>query len=137
MIAALCVDDRGGMAFNGRRQSQDRILRKVLMARAGPCPVWMNAYSAGQFEPEYTGQIRVAEDFLLRAGPGEFCFVETQSLLEYEARLEQIVLFRWNRLYPADTWLDLPLSQNGWHVAEQQDFSGSSHKTITQEVYVK
>ncbi|RHR06124.1 ribonuclease Z [Pseudoflavonifractor sp. AF19-9AC] len=137
MIAALCVDDRGGVSFNGRRQSQDRALRRKLMAQAGSRPVWMSAYSAGQFEPEYAGQIRIAEDFLLRAGPGEFCFLELQSLLDCEDKLEQVILFRWNRLYPADTFLDLPLAQHGWHVTERQDFSGFSHDTITQEVYVR
>ena len=136
VIAVLCVDDRGGRAFHGRRQSQDRVLRRELMARVGSGHIWMNAYSAGQFEPEYAGQIRVAEDCLQRAGRGEFCFVETQPLANCEDRLEQIILFRWNRLYPADTWLDLPLSRHGWHVAERWDFPGFSHKKITQEVYV-
>lgn len=136
MIAALCLDDRNGMAFHGRRQSQDRALRRELMTLAGSRPVWMNAYSAGQFEPEYAKQIRVAEDFLTRAGPGELCFVETQPLLGWEEKLEQVILFRWNRLYPADTWLDLPLTRHGWRMVEQRDFPGFSHETITQEVYV-
>jgi len=34
MIAVVCVDDRGGMLFNRRRQSQDRVLRGDLLALA-------------------------------------------------------------------------------------------------------
>ena len=55
----------------------------------------------------------------------------------YQNKLEKIVLFRWNRVYPADTWLDLSLDEEGWHLVNCQEFSGSSHKTITQEVYEK
>lgn len=137
MILIACVDDKGGMAFNHRRQSQDRLLRSALMDLAGSRPVWMNAYSAGQFEPEYAGRLRVAEDCLDRAGPGELCFVETQATAALESRVEEVVLFRWNRRYPADTWFDLPGFPRNWHLIRQQDFPGHSHDTITQEVYTK
>ena len=45
MIAAVCIDDRGGMLFNHRRQSQDRLLREDLLAEAAGRPLWMNSYS--------------------------------------------------------------------------------------------
>ena len=38
MILALCVDDKNGMAFNGRRQSMDRLLRADLLTAAGEGP---------------------------------------------------------------------------------------------------
>ena len=34
MILALCLDDKNGMAFNGRRQSMDRLLRAEEMLTA-------------------------------------------------------------------------------------------------------
>ena len=34
MIWVVCVDDRGGTAFHGRRQSMDRLLRADLLAMA-------------------------------------------------------------------------------------------------------
>ena len=35
MIAVVCIDDKGGMLFNRRRQSQDRLLREDLLREAG------------------------------------------------------------------------------------------------------
>ena len=52
MIIVICADDKNGMMFNGRRQSQDRILREKILADAGNSKIWMNAYSAKQFGDE-------------------------------------------------------------------------------------
>ena len=38
MILVICVDDKGGMAFNGRRQSMDRLLRADLLQTVGEGP---------------------------------------------------------------------------------------------------
>ena len=40
MIVIACVDDRMGMLFNRRRQSQDAALRQRLLERAAGRPVW-------------------------------------------------------------------------------------------------
>ena len=36
MTLILCVDDRGGLSFNGRRQSQDRRVREDLLPTLTP-----------------------------------------------------------------------------------------------------
>lgn len=132
MIAVICMDDRGGMLFNRRRQSQDRLLRSDLLREAAGRPVWMNAYSAKQFTapPE---NLRPAEDFLDRAGPGELCFVEDRDLTPWLEKLEGLILYRWNRTYPADLYFTLPLE--GWTLERTEEFAGSSHEKITKEVY--
>lgn len=132
MIAVVCVDDRGGMLFNRRRQSQDRVLREDLLALAAGRPVWMNGYSLGQFGPE-TGDLRTAEDCLDRAGKGELCFVETTDPAPWLERMEGLVLYRWNRRYPAD--LHCTLDLEGFVLTERREFAGSSHECITREVY--
>ena len=132
MIAVVCVDDRGGMLFNRRRQSQDRVLRGDLLALAAGRPVWMNGYSLGQFGPE-TGDLRTAEDCLDRAGKGELCFVEDRDLSPLAGKLEGLILYRWNRTYPADLYFTLPLE--GWTLERREEFAGSSHEKITKEVY--
>lgn len=45
MIVMVCVDDKNGMMFNKRRQSQDRVLRQHMLELAGDKKLWMNAYS--------------------------------------------------------------------------------------------
>lgn len=46
MIVIACLDDNGGMMFNHRRQSQDRMLRAHIAALVGDARLWMNHYSA-------------------------------------------------------------------------------------------
>ena len=135
MIAIVCVDNRNGTLFNGRRQSRDRLLRRRLLDRLDGRRLWMNAYSYRQFRedglPE--GRLQVAEDFLSRAGAGDVCFVEGLPLRPWLHKLEGVVLFRWNRDYPADARLDLDLA--GWTLVSREEFPGASHPTITEEVY--
>ena len=52
MALIICADDRGGMAFNRRRQSQDRIVREHILADAAGGQLWMSPYSARQFGPD-------------------------------------------------------------------------------------
>lgn len=133
MILIVCLDDRSGLCFNHRRQSQDRLLRARVLDQTAGAVLWMNAYSARQFEP-LAPHIRVAEDFLDRAGPGDFCFAETIDPAPWRARLEQVHLYRWNRVYPADLRMTLDLS--AFRLDRQTDFAGSSHPTITEEIYI-
>ena len=135
MILTVCVDDRGGLLFNGRRQSQDRVLRERLLELTGGRPLWMSPYSAGQFAGQVAPNVTVDAACLDRAGPGEFCFAEEGGLAARAERVEGVVLCRWNRVYPADTYFDLPLE--GWTLTERGEFAGSSHETITLEVYAR
>ena len=132
MIA--CVDGRNGMAFHNRRQSQDRLARWDILKEAGRAPLWVNAVTARQFMDGQQSRLRIDEAFLDRAGSGEFCFVEDRSVKPYETRIEQVILYRWNRAYPADLYWDLPL--DGWTLERREEFPGYSHKIITKEVYV-
>ena len=132
MNLIVCVDDRNGMMFNGRRQSRDRYLREYLLKLSGG-KLWMNASSAGQFEKKDGLMIR--EDFLSTAPKGEFCFLEDQSCLAFEGRMEQIILCKWNRTYPSDWKFDIPLDEHGWHCVSAVEFPGFSHEKITVEVY--
>lgn len=130
MIVVVCLDDRNGMLFNHRRQSRDRMLiADLLQLRAGH-PLRMNAYSAPMFSHD---DILAAEDFLSRAESGDYCFVEDQPLSQYADRIEGLVLYRWNRAYPADLHFDLELS--AFQLTELTDFQGSSHDKITREIY--
>ena len=135
MIVMVCVDNRNGVLFHGRRQSQDRQLRARILSNSKLHRLWMSPYSYRQFRgdlpPEQT--IQVSEDFLAQAASGEVCFVEGLPLRPWLERLEAVVLYRWNRDYPADTYFDLDLT--AWHLASKTEFSGSSHPCITEEVY--
>ncbi len=136
MILVACVDDHMGLLFNHRRQSQDRVLRDRLLALSYGKRLWMNAYSASQFD-NAAPQLQVAPDFLGKAAPGDFCFVEDLDPAPYASQAEEILLYRWNRLYPADLFFTLPLPGADWQLRQQLDFPGSSHPKITEEVYCR
>lgn len=133
MILIVCIDDRGGMLFNHRRQSQDRLLREDLLREAAGACLLMNAYSAKQFGPDE--RITITEDCLARAGEGDCCFVEDLDPLAYAEKIEKVIVYRWNRTYPADFHFKIPLQDPGWKLRCTTEFSGSSHEKITKDVY--
>ena len=135
MIIMTVVDDHGGISFHNRRQSQDRVLRQRMMEIAGDSGIYMSPYPAKLFS-EYANVIHEDEDFLEKAGMGAYCFVEDRAIAPVQEKIEKIILFRWNRAYPADMYFDITLS-DGWHVTETHEFAGSSHEKITEEVYEK
>lgn len=134
MIIIVCLDDNNGMLFNHRRQSQDKVLREHILQEVGYAPIWMNAYSAGQFDAAGT-RLRVCEDFMEKASYADFCFVEDRALKPYLPQIKEVIIYRWNRIYPADFYFDLDLRD--WKRDEIEEFAGSSHEKITRERYIR
>lgn len=133
MILILCLDEKNGMAFNRRRQSQDALGREKILSLTGSAPLWMNAYSAKLFGD--VPNVRVDEAFLEKAGAGEYAFAEFPPLSPVAKEVERILVIRWNRAYPADAKLDIPLKPGLWNLVESEDFPGSSHEKLTLEIY--
>ena len=133
MIVCAAVDDRMGMTFHDRRQSQDRLLRQRLLELSAGSRFWVNHNTAKQFEDTAAGHLIVDDDFLEKAGEDDFCFVEDLPLETYQNRIKKIFLFHWNRAYPADTYFDIPLIEDEWKLVSVLDFAGNSHKKITME----
>lgn len=133
MILCAAVDDNMGMTFNKRRQSQDRVLRERLLELIHGEKLWMNNYTAKQFEVPLAGNIIVDDDFLDKAGDDDFCFAENTSVAKYRDKIKKIILFKWNRVYPADTYFDISFRKNEWRLVSTTEFEGSSHKKITIE----
>lgn len=132
MKVIVCVDDKGGVMFNHRRQSQDCVLREHILEMASGQTLWMNSYSAKMFGD--LPNIAVAEDFLDKAAEDDFCFVEDTSIAGYEHAIKEIIVYKWNRVYPADKYFNLPADLE-FKLAETCDFAGFSHEKITKEVY--
>ena len=134
MRVIVFLDDKNGMLFNKRRQSRDQaVLEEIQMLCQGKV-LWMNEYSSELFRT-YSGDISVSERFLEEAGEEEYCFVENVPIQEYKDEIQTVVLYRWNRKYPADIRFAMDLSR--WKMVECVEFSGHSHEKITKEVYVR
>lgn len=134
MHLILCLDDRNGMLFAGRRQSTDRILCRHILQMAGDNKLWMNAYSAGQFEKPLNAT--VCNDFLEKAGENDYCFVENADVLSCLPKTRKLIIYRWNRVYPSD--VKFPAEElSRWQKVSEFEFPGYSHERITQEVYIR
>lgn len=135
MTLYFCLDDRGGMLFNHRRQSRDAAVLEDIRSRV-------------------TGELRIdpMSQKLMERAQIPYCvvmpqmpsdleglhyFVEERAVGEWVSLASTVVCYRWNRHYPADRYFDIDLNALGFSLAETTEFPGNSHEKITREVYVK
>ena len=122
------------MLFNHRRLSRDRRVCEKILDYSNEKELWMNAYSRKLFtDLTDINSIQVDEEFLDKSQ--SICFVENQDITPYLPKIDTLVLFQWNRDYPADFFFTVDLSQ--WNLISTADFEGTSHEKITMEVYKK
>ncbi len=122
------------MLFNHRRLSHDRRVCEKILDYSNEKELWMNAYSRKLFtDLTDINNIQVDEEFLDKSQ--SICFVENQDITPYLPKIDTLVLFQWNRDYPADFFFTVDLSQ--WNLISTEDFEGTSHEKITMEVYKK
>ena len=122
------------MLFNHRRLSRDRRVCEKILDYSNEKELWMNAYSRKLFtDLTDINSIQVDEEFLDKSQ--SICFVENQDITPYLPKIDTLVLFQWNRDYPADFFFTVDLSQ--WNLISTEDFEGTSHEKITMEVYEK
>ncbi len=133
MNIIVCLDDIGGMMFNNRRLSRDQLLIENLVEMVGFNRLFMSEYSALLFKECGDIQIIVDENYLELAKEDDFCFVEREALISYAHQIQKIILYKWNRRYPATSFFDVQLEN--WDVCENIDFVGNSHEKITKETY--
>lgn len=133
MTIVVTVSKDFGLLFHQRRQSQDRLQRANLKALIGSWPLYMNAYSYSLYQDFFKESSVVAEDFLDLCPKDGWALIEDQSLQKYISKIDQVILYQWNRSYPSDTWLDISL--DSFQLVEQVDFVGSSHERITRLTY--
>lgn len=134
MILIVCIDDAGGMMFNHRRQSQDRVLRARLLDLAKGSRLWVTPYTAKQFGQDAEA-LCVSQTPWLDAAQDDYYFAEDGEIpME---RVQTVYLYRWNRLYPNDRSFEPDLSALGFAPVHSEEFAGYSHETITEERYEK
>ena len=134
MKAIITLDDKNGMMFNKRRQSRDSVLNQKIYELTKGKKLFMNSYSEKLFEG-LDIQKTVADDFLELANRDDFCFIENEEVPVQ--RCEEIFVFRWNRVYPADRFFNHDIANNGFVLKSSEEFAGSSHEKITLEIFTK
>lgn len=127
MKIIICLDDNGGMLFNNRRQSRDRVVCEDVVKNLNGEKLFISPFSQILFE-SYKNDVLACEDFLTK---GNVCFVENQVLSLCNA--DEVIVYRWNRVYPSDFYCDIDFSK--YSLAEQAELEGFSHEKITKEIY--
>ncbi len=131
MVVFYCVDDDGGLLFNKRRQSMDCELRKRILGFVGENKLLCDSYTAKQFEEK--DKLQIVEDDNFTAA--SFVFAEKQEPTKLLPFADRLVLFKWNRKYPSDRKFgEIP---SDFRLVSAEDFVGTSHDKITQEIYEK
>lgn len=128
MKLIVCLDDKNGMLFNKRRQSRDKILIENVLELCKGEQLYTNEYSAALF-PEKSVEVCENADEIKNG------FVFAENFMVDEDKIQEIIIYKWNRVYPADTFFNISL--DSWRLAETVDFVGSSHEKITRERYVR
>lgn len=132
----VCLDEAGGMLFNKRRQSSDRVVRENMLEMLGENLLYVNSYTAKQFTEEEVERI-VIDDICLVNEKDGCIFVENMTVGECLSEIEQIVVYRWKRKYPADFFFDIDLTSVEWELISSEEFAGHSHECIGKEIYQK
>ncbi len=132
MKVFVCIEDRGGMMFNSRRESRDRLVILDMLVEAGAGRLYISPFSEKLFEGNKQSVIVSRFPFDEVPEDGSL-FVEDMDLAGYEERIDTLVVYHWNRVYPYDRVLDIDMSR--YEQIGEKDFAGYSHDRITKKTY--
>lgn len=127
MILITCIDNSNGIMFNKRRVSKDALLIERLKGITKENKIYVSEYSKPLFDG-FDNLVLSIEDLT----NNDFYFLEDE---DYTGNIDKIIIYKWNRDYPADKYFDIDLSS--YELISTQDFQGSSHDLITEEIYIK
>lgn len=126
MKIAICVDDRMGMSFNNRRQSRDRAVYEDMIAEGGGIMA-VTPFSQRLFKNDPRVRLYSPDE------PTSLLFLEYGDCSDYP--FTELILYFWNRLYPADKFLNIDLGK--FQLTETLELSSPTHKCITKRRYLK
>ena len=130
MTLVFCTDDNSGVAFNDRRQSRDSKLIDDLYQTFES--VLIGEYSA----PLFAGRpATLCADPVAQARERDAVFLEKTDTAALLDKADELVIYKWNRRYPADLYFTGDPAACGFSLSEESDFVGSSHEQITRQVW--
>ncbi len=131
MKVIICVDKNNGMLFNNRRLSRDKVIYDYILNMVKDNKLYCNEYSSSLFDSKEN--IIISNDFLDKATKEDYVFIENNKIPN---QISELIVFRWNRLYPADTFFDENIiSLNNLKKISSKNFKGFSHNKITVDIF--
>lgn len=127
MNLIVCIANNNGIMFNKRRVSKDALLIERLKGITKENKIYVSEYSKTLFDG-FDNLVLSIENLT----NNDFYFLEDE---DYNGNIDKIIIYKWNRDYPADKYFDIDLSS--YELISTQDFQGLSHDLITEEIYIK
>lgn len=129
MKLIFCLDDRNGIAFNGRRQSRDRkVIDKTLENNRGKI-ISISPYSEILFKDRKG--IKITEDL----SEEETVFIEKAVTDQMLRKADELEVYFWNRNYPGDSFVRI--DDGVFEMTGEEEFEGYSHVKITVKKYIR
>jgi hypothetical protein len=126
----ICVSKNGGISFNNRRQSRDEEVCKDIIALTDG-KLFASEYTAKMFDG--IGDVQICDDCTTPAD--QYYFAEKKMPEADGQSVSEIVLYHWNREYPADCFFDMDLKD--FRLKESVEFTGKSHDCVRREIWVR
>ena len=131
MNIIACIDNENGILFNSRRQSRDAKVFEDIKSTIDAKIIYCSEYSAKLLQ-EYSFSTAVVKT--LKAVPKNgYYFLEDSLPSEFLSKIKRIIIYKWNKTYPKDTYFGMELSKI--KPLSTTEFEGKSHKIITKEIY--
>lgn len=133
MTLIFCVDNNFGLMFNKRRQSRDSAVLEDIKKSFKGKAIFISAYSEKLFceaDVSHTLCERLAEC-------NGVCFVEDKYSPDLFTLADEVILYHWGKVYPADSILDIDLLNTDFTLCEAEILTGTSHKEIKKERYTR
>ena len=128
----IALEEKGGYLFNGRRLSSDKNLITDILNDFPDKKIFMDEKSIPLFEGKYNSVL----DFADRKNPNtDFVYFAEFDLPESIINtVDTIVIYKWNRRYPADKFFDKKILSD-FNLISTYDFPGNSHEKLTNFIY--
>ena len=134
MVLITCVDQKNGLGFNGRRQTSDSAVY------ADICKYAVDHFCGLEMAPvtlkaimQYLS-LNGDEEHPIVTEAKEARFAELDDCKGLDDIYDTLILYRWDKTYPADMFLEIGL-QN-YQLVESQELHGTSHEKIVKETYM-
>lgn len=132
MNIVVCVEDKGGIAFNKRRLSRDKKVIEDLQKLLNGKNLYIRPESKDLFVDAANLNIKTT-DSPDKISDGFFFADKEDPTVLYKSG-DTVVIYRWNRRYPADIFFGMEQKGQLPQLRETVDFEGNSHEKITREI---
>ncbi len=133
MNVIICLDDNNGMLFNNRRQSRDKAVLSDIFNDLKDEKLFITKFSE-KLMAECCDKVVICDDTATLEN-GQWFFCENVDLTTFVDKIEKLVVYKWNRVYPSDFTCNLDFSL--FNLESECELMGNSHPVITKQIFVK